>query len=131
MIAQDSFFPKIGELLSMLGTYILIAYSWIYFRSDSLTNAIDYTKRIFTFSSLKESLVFFHNKMYWDWGYYVFVLTLLFIIIEWFGRKNEYAIEKMFKNYHQIFRWCFYSFLIFLIGMYMQTNETPFIYFQF
>ena len=130
VIAQDSFFPKIGELLSMIGTYILITYSWIYFRSDSLTSAFDYTKKIFTFSSLKESIVFFHNKMFWEWGYYVLILVLFFMVMEWFGRKNEYAIEKLF-NSNVVFRWSFYFLIIFIIIIFKSINLQEFIYFQF
>jgi alginate O-acetyltransferase complex protein AlgI len=130
VIAQDSFFPKIGALLSMIGTYILITYSWIYFRSDSLTSAFDYTKKIFTFSSLKESIVFFHNKMFWEWGYYVLILVLFFMVMEWFGRKNEYAIEKLF-NSNVVFRWSFYFLIIFIIIIFKSINLQEFIYFQF
>lgn len=130
VIAQDRFFPKLSEFLSMIGTYILITYSWIYFRSDSLTSAFDYTKRIFTFSSLKESIVFFHNKMFWEWGYYVLILVLFFMVMEWFGRKNEYAIEKLF-NSNIVFRWSFYFLIIYMIIIFKSINLQEFIYFQF
>ena len=69
VIAENRFFPKLPEFLSMIGTYILITYSWIYFRSDSVFMAWDYSKKILSFNSFKQSIVYFHNKMYWDWGY--------------------------------------------------------------
>jgi alginate O-acetyltransferase complex protein AlgI len=56
---------------------------------------------------------------------------ILFFTIEWIGKKSKFAIEKILSNQKTILRWSFYSFLIFLIGMYADTNETPFIYFQF
>ena len=130
VIAEDRFFPKLSEFLSMIGTYILITYSWIYFRSDTLKSAFDYTKRIFTFSSLKESIVFFHNKMFWEWGYYVLILVLFFMVMEWFGRKNEYAIEKLF-NSNIVFRWSFYFLIIYMIIIFKSINLQEFIYFQF
>lgn len=61
---------------------------------------------------------------WWDWRF-------LFFLIEWTGRKQQYAIEAIGLKWPLILRWSFYSFILFLIGMFMSTNESPFIYFQF
>jgi alginate O-acetyltransferase complex protein AlgI len=131
VIAENRFFPKLPEFLSMIGTYILITYSWIYFRSDSVFMAWDYSKKILSFNSFKQSIVEFHNKMYWDWGYYTLVLLVFCIVIEWFGRKNEFAIEKMFLKSSIIIRWGGYIILILLISIFKSTELKEFIYFQF
>ena len=61
----------------------------------------------------------------------LFLLLIFFLTIEWFGRENQYAIEKLGIKKSRWVRWCFYSFIVFLIGMFAQTTEMPFIYFQF
>jgi alginate O-acetyltransferase complex protein AlgI len=61
----------------------------------------------------------------------IFILISFFITIEWLGRKNDFAIEKLLIKRKRYLRWGVYMFILFLIGMFMQTNETPFIYFQF
>jgi len=58
-------------------------------------------------------------------------IIFFFIVIEWLGRGNEYAIEKLGNNWSRSLRWIWYVFIIFLIGILSQTKETPFIYFQF
>jgi hypothetical protein len=55
----------------------------------------------------------------------------LFILIEWLGRENNFAIEKLSSKWPSIIRWAFYSFIIFIIGTYMESKGSQFIYFQF
>jgi hypothetical protein len=59
------------------------------------------------------------------------VLICFFMLIEWLGRDGQFAIEAIKNIKSRPLRWSFYFFIIFLIGAYMQTTETPFIYFQF
>jgi hypothetical protein len=61
----------------------------------------------------------------------VIFFIVVFVLIEWIGREQKYAIEKLGVNWFRPLRWSFYAFLIFIIGMFMKTEETPFIYFQF
>jgi len=42
---EDSFGYKLGR---MIGTFALVDLAWIFFRADSISNAINYTKRMFT-----------------------------------------------------------------------------------
>ena len=53
------------------------------------------------------------------------------LIIEWLGRTGKYALENIKDKTPFALRWFFYALIIFLIGMYMETEESPFIYFQF
>jgi hypothetical protein len=53
------------------------------------------------------------------------------MIIEWQGREGQYALGDIDRKTNRVTRWFFYSIIIFIIGMFMQTEETPFIYFQF
>ena len=56
---------------------------------------------------------------------------LLFIIVEWLGREKKFPLENMEHEFSKPTRWLVYMFIIFLIGIYMQTQQTPFIYFNF
>ena len=53
------------------------------------------------------------------------------MVLEWFGREGDFAIDHITKSQSRLKRWLLYAFLIFLIGMYIPTNENAFIYFQF
>ena len=48
-----------------------------------------------------------------------------------FVREGDFAIDYITKSQSKLKRWLLYAFLIFLIGMYIPTNENAFIYFQF
>jgi len=58
-------------------------------------------------------------------------LISVFIFIEWLQREKQHALQIEKMKLPRLLRWTIYSFIIFMIGMYMPTSETPFIYFQF
>ena len=124
VIAQDKILPNISETIKMLSTFILTLFAWIFFRAENINQAFQIVAKIFS-KTLFFTVYFPRNFLMLPY------LLLLFIILEWNGRNNNFALEKVLLTSHSILRWGFYAFLIFLIGMYMQTQETPFIYFQF
>lgn len=124
VIAQNKTLPGVNEFVKMLLTFLLTLIAWVFFRAINITQALDILTTIFS-SSIFSHIYFPKNFSFLPY------LLIIFITFEWIGRSNNYAIEKIFVNSSTIVRWGFYSFLIFLIGMYMQTQETPFIYFQF
>ncbi len=121
-IAKGKILPGFKEVLQMLFTFALVCFAWIFFRSQSLTGAFDYIKLMFSKSIIARPQ---------NLNLLVCLHICLFFAVEWFGREQKYAIEKIAVSWPRILRWCFYSFIIFDIGMYMATQETPFIYFQF
>lgn len=126
VIARGRILPSFREALMMLLTFMLVTFSWIFFRAENLSHAVEYIMGIFSRSLFEMPEMLSLRKL----------ATLLFIIgifmsVEWFGRDNRYAIEKLGLSWHWLPRWIFYSFLVFMLGMFMRTDETPFIYFQF
>jgi len=121
-VAQDKLLPSLKEVAQIVATFTLVTFSWIFFRAPSFDEAIFFIQRIF----VKGPVV-----MPADNRLVLIVLLPLFIFIEWFGRRQNYAIEKFGLQWPRVVRWCFYSFIVFCIGMYKETHITPFIYFQF
>ena len=126
IVAEDSFFPSIREFSKMGITFSLTVLAWIFFRAEDINHAINYLAEIFSSSLLSipyyEGLGLARN---------LFFLLIFLISIEWMGRRNFYALENLIFLKNRFSRWSFYSFIIFLIGMFMYTEETNFIYFQF
>ncbi|NOR45513.1 MAG: MBOAT family protein, partial [Candidatus Delongbacteria bacterium] len=59
-------------------------------------------------------------------------LIILFVIIEWIGRKEEFAIENLKLYKYKIPKWIFYYAIILVIYIWGNYSETiEFIYFQF
>lgn len=116
------------RLLRMLTTFSIVTFSMILIRAESLKSAFNFISNIFSvslFSIPPKGLgVNAHITV-------PFLLLVVFVLVEWFGKDGEYAIEKVRLIKKRYVRWSLYSFLIFMIIMYMKTSETPFIYGHF
>ena len=124
IVAHDRHLPTFREFINILLTFGLTVFAWIFFRADSVAHAFDYISGIlqpsfFTFPTLNKSALA------------TLLLIGFMLCIEWLGRRNNYGIEKLFFHQPQIVRWLFYAFIIMLIGLFLHTEESPFIYFQF
>ena len=123
-VAQGKYFPSIKEFLSIITTFSLTVFAWIFFRAENLSHAFSYISGIFS-----ESLFSFPIYDKDDAAKPLFLLLIFFIIIEWLGRKEQFAIEKIaFPKY---IRWGFYLFIGLLIFIAGNFNKTEFIYFAF
>jgi alginate O-acetyltransferase complex protein AlgI len=126
IVSQGKLLPTLKELLSMIITFSLTVLAWIFFRSNTIDQAFHYISRLFSNSFF--SLPIYKTGVL---SIPILILTVLFIIVEWMGRGQQYAIANLFSQKARVYRWAFYSIIIFLLGMFMVTEETPFIYFQF
>jgi len=126
VVAQGRFFPSLKEFFMVLSTFLLTVLAWIFFRAESLTQAVNYLAGVFT-----KSLFTLPNFKGKGQSFVTMLLIIFFLLIEWQGRETNYGLEKTGWKWARLARWSFYSFIVFLIGMYMHTEETPFIYFQF
>ena len=125
IVAQGKLFPTLKEFLSILFTFSLTVFAWIFFRSNTIDQALGYISRIFSASFFSVSLV--KVDMY---DTYIYALVVLFIIIEWLGREQKYALAQVMPNKPKVYRWAFYYLLIVIIFIFAGSNQ-EFIYFQF
>lgn len=124
IVASNKLFPSFKELLQIFATFMLAMIAWIFFRSESLTHAFTilsqiFSPSLFTLPEISNSYII------------VILLIFIFVTIEWVGREGRYGIQFIESFSIRIYRWAMYSLILFGIGMYMQTEETAFIYFQF
>jgi alginate O-acetyltransferase complex protein AlgI len=126
IVGEGKLVPSLKELGSIVFTFCLTTFAWIFFRSDNLNNAMSYVSRIFSPSlfTMPEINIISVNK------HVILFLILLFVVIEWAGREKQYALQFLNLRFSRISRWLTYLFLGLLIFMY-QGKEQAFIYFQF
>ena len=125
-VAEYNILPTLREILGILGTFILTTLGWIFFRAATVTQAIEYIELLFS------PTILIVPKLLTTISTVVLLLLIVFLMsVEWLGRKDLFALANLHKRYPVYLRWLFYSFIIFLLGMFMNTNESPFIYFQF
>lgn len=121
IVAQGKYFPTLKEFISMGITFILTVFAWIFFRSNNVSHAVSIISKIFSKSTFTLPAILPKT---------LFLFLLLFVIIEWFGREQQYAIAKLGLKSRRIFTWGFY-FIIVLTIFYFSGPEEQFIYFQF
>nr|WP_291113549.1 MBOAT family O-acyltransferase [Flavobacterium sp. UBA6135] len=102
-------------------TFSLVSIAWIFFRSSSISFAFSYIDNLFSISLFSSPEIFPKTLL----GF-----IFLFIMIEWFGRKDNYAIEKFALNWKKPNRIVFYYILTLLI-LYYYGRDYQFLYFQF
>jgi D-alanyl-lipoteichoic acid acyltransferase DltB (MBOAT superfamily) len=124
-IAEGRIIPSFREFTSILITFGLTIFAWIFFRADDITHAFNYIYGLFSLS-----LFTIPQFSEWDGVYTSLALIFIFILIEWIGREGEYAIEKIGHLLKKPLRWALYLGLIITIFKFGGTEQT-FIYFQF
>lgn len=127
IVAKDRILPTFKELMQMMITFILIVFAWIFFRAENIGLAIGYVKGIFS-----PSLITYPNFDKIDDMLTAIILIVVFLLVEWLGRENQYAIEGI-KNFNsKSIRWLCYIMILFVIYFYGNFGESiEFIYFQF
>ncbi|HMS65295.1 MAG TPA: MBOAT family O-acyltransferase [Ignavibacteria bacterium] len=123
--AQGKIFPTLKELVSIVITFSLTGFAWIFFRATSVGNAINYISIIFS-----KSLFTIPNFPGINNSIPILILICIFFIIEWFGREQQYAIQNLGLKWYRPFRWAFYYIIIITI-YFFAGKEQQFIYFQF
>ena len=60
----------------------------------------------------------------------IILLSIIFILIEWLGREQQFAIAVTGKTWLKPFRWVFYLTIVISI-FYFSGIQQQFVYFQF
>lgn len=122
--------PSLKSFGKMALTFSLVTIGLIIFRSENIGQAWVYIVDILYGLPQKSSYIQTYNLLYWEIGYTIPLLLFLFIIIEWWGRDQEYATAKFGLRWVIPLRWAMYLTIIILILLY-SGKEQQFIYFQF
>lgn len=126
-VAEERIFPNFREFLQISLTFSLTVIAWIFFRSDSITSALNFIQGIFSDSLFKISI---SELKYNSSGGFTSTLLLLlvFILAEWLQRSKKHTLQ--IDDIHPYLRHIFYVLLVVLI-IWFQGDQQEFIYFQF
>ena len=117
-----------------VGTFLLIDFTWIYFRANTLTDATYVLKNLFSdvsqwfasgyFRTAMESIGFYSNN-----GIAILYCILFMFVVElWEGKST---ITNRLNKANVFVRWGFYYTIILLIIFFGYFGQSQFIYFQF
>ena len=120
------FKKKRKGVINILFTFILINFSWIFFRANSIENAFNIIKKIFTSS----------GHLYIGSGDDItasLYATLAIVILLLVEIKKEYfdSLFSISKNKYELVRLIAYAALIYMILYFGVFGKSQFIYFQF
>lgn len=119
LIAEGRILPTWKEFGQMLTTFVLVTVGRIMSRSENITNAFDYTRRIFTHWNNP----FTHNVLI------TIVYIAIMLVIEWIQRDKDHALDLSGIQSHLIKYTIYYALIILMILAYNSSEN--FIYFQF
>ena len=121
IVAQNSFFPSVRDFFSITITFSLTVIAWIFFRAETVWHAVNYLAEIFSLSLFTLPEVRGRKLM---------LLVIVFVIIEWIGRKEQYAIAKVGSLQSRLLRCVIYYIILGSIFLFCGQQQ-QFIYFQF
>ncbi len=129
-VLMDKSKPMLNQVFSIIFTFLLVTFSWVFFRSENISQSIEFiTKMFIGLFKYKEYVNFQLFFSTYFSVFYLFLIVFMFYI-EWKGRTQAHALKNIFLSKPFYLRYLFYLALILLIGTISQKDQ-QFIYFQF
>lgn len=121
IVAQGKCLPTLRETTAMLFTFGQTVVAWIFFRAKDLNHAFSYLSGIFSKSLFSMPEVRPRS---------VILMVILFILMEWQGREQDYAIAHLGINRNPTLRYILYYAIVISL-FWFDGSDQEFIYFQF
>lgn len=130
---DDGFF--IIKIIKIVFTFILVDFSWIFFRADTIIDALKIIRRMIIYFDpkiLSNGLLYERDLNIYEF-YFLIISICVLLFADYFKRKNICIREALYAQ-KGIVRYSVYLFaMIFLLifGTYGSNYGSSFIYFQF
>ena len=119
-VAYGRLLPRPREVAAMLGTFLLAVFAWVFFRADSLAQAIGFLGQFFT--SPGGGL---------DTAYVPYlVLCAALLAVEWLQREQPFTLHQLTRVPVPV-RWASYCALLLALLVLGAHGAPPFVYVQF
>jgi len=127
IVAVNRALPTFKEFFQIISTFVLITFAWIFFRAESMKDGVYVIYHCVKDVCLHPaSLLLIFRGLYRT----QILLVIVFVILEWIGRRNQYAIQSFLTKQNIALRWSMYYAII--IAIILSVGEKQeFIYFQF
>ena len=130
IVAHGKYLPSLKELWQVTLTFSLTVFAWIFFRAENISHAASYISGMFEGLLHKAGYVETINLLYYEIGFVLPVMIVVFFIIEWLGRNEQYATAALGIRWKRPLRYAFYYAIVISI-IWFGGKEQQFIYFQF
>jgi alginate O-acetyltransferase complex protein AlgI len=130
IVAKGRFLPSFKDFLSIGLTFMLTVLAWIFFRAESLKHAGKYVSDIVSSNLFSLPTIFMNEGANGIFPTKALLLIAVFVIIEWLGREQQYALAAIGTKLNRFFRFLVYYVIIISI-FWLGGDNQQFIYFQF
>lgn len=121
--------PVVVNALKIFWTFNLVSFAWIFFRANSLSDALYIIQHIFVGS---ETQAFLFRTVPGGWYEWTIALVAIFFMefVHWLQRRNG-SPRNVIRHQPAWLRWTVYYGLVIIIFMFGKFGATEFIYTQF
>jgi len=133
--------PAIHKITDIIITFTLVNIAWVFFRADTLKDAMIILKSIFSMSTITafiptvQTILVEWNRPHLTLGlgmYQLYVAIAAIVFMEIIHYMQGHAsIRHLLANKPSWIKWSMYMIIILAILYFGQFGENPFIYFQF
>lgn len=120
-ISSQQLLPGFRDFSNMVLTFLLVMFSWIFFRSNTITDAFGYCSVLFSESLLTAPTILPKATLF-----FIFI----FMATEWLQRDKEHGLDIVPLQLSLWKRWAIYITVIFVM-CWCGGQPQGFIYFQF
>jgi alginate O-acetyltransferase complex protein AlgI len=117
--------PSLNDSFRIISTFLLWTLSLVVFRAEDIGQAISYISGI-----LSPSLFAIPHFIGRSLAFQIAIIIAVFMLIEWQGRTQQYAIAQLGLKWKRPLRWLLYYAMLFAILWFNSEEQQP-IYFQF
>ena len=121
-IAGGSILPSIKDIFNIGITFFLTLIAWVFFRSENVTEALEYVSIIFSTSLFQSASVLPVDFL---------LIIASFIAIEWINRSKLYPLEPKQTTKLGYREPIFVIVIVWAIILWGAFDNKEFIYFQF
>jgi len=120
-VFSNALFGKLNTIVNILFTCTLVAFAWIFFRADTLSDSLTIVKKIF----------FEHGKLFLDKTELSYAIPAIFVLFfKEFKDEYQYKISLLTSN-NLFVKYASIVLLIYFIILFGVVDSNQFIYFQF
>ncbi len=125
IVAKGRILPSWKEMGQMFFTFCLVLFGWILFRSESISDFVQYCEELCQMGTLRACYRLFIQSDIWP----KMVFIIIMLVVEWLQRDKEHGL--VLDKMKPWLRWVICFIIVLMISCFTDNEIGSFIYFQF
>lgn len=125
IVAKGRILPSLKEMGQMFFTFCLVLFGWILFRSESISDFVQYCEELCQMGTLRACYRLFIQSDIWP----KMVFIIIMLVVEWLQRDKEHGL--VLDKMKPWLRWVICFIIVLMIACFTDNEIGSFIYFQF